>query len=104
MDFQLDMYTLSDDFLSWAAWVRRMSASLFSDSSVSYEGFSGLGVVGLSSGRLNITDFIGCVDGSVIGLALQPSDSSELYSVLLPVELSSWMRYGVDSGFRSFWN
>src|SRR5712671_919517 len=104
MDFWLDMYTLSNDFLSWAAWVRRVSASSFSDSSVSYEWLLGSGVIGLSSGRLNVTDFVGRIDRSVISLASPPSDSSESYSVLLPVESSLWTRYGVDSGFWSLRN
>jgi len=89
MDFQLDIYTLSDIFLSWAAWVSHASALSFSNSSASYEGLSGLGVISLSSGRLNVTDFVGCVNGSVVGLALLPSDPSESYSVSLPIESSS---------------
>src|SRR5712675_907734 len=101
MDFRLDMYTLSDVFLNWAAQVRCASASLFSDSLVSYEGLSGSGVIGLSSGRSNMTDFVGHVGGLVVGLVLPLSDPSELYRVLLPVESSSWGRYGVGSGFRN---
>src|SRR5882672_1211222 len=104
MDFQLDMYTLSEVFLSWAAWVRRASTSSFSDSSASYEGVSGSGVVSLSSGRLNVTNFIGHVSGLVVGLALPLSNPSESYRVLLPVKSSLWGRYGVGSGFRSLWN
>src|SRR5712671_350364 len=104
MDFRLDMYMLSDIFLSWAVWVRCTSALSFSNSSASYEGLSGSGVVGLSFGRLNVTDFVGCVDGLAVGLVLLPSDPSESYKVLLPVESSSWGRYGVGSGFRSLWN
>src|SRR5712672_4293866 len=49
MDFLLDMYTLSEVFLSWAAWVKRASASSFSDSSTLREGFSDSGVIGLPS-------------------------------------------------------
>src|SRR5712675_535923 len=101
MDFRLDMYMLSNVFLSWAAWVRCASASSFSDSLASYEGLSGSGVVGLSSGRLNVTDFVRHVGGLVVSLALSLSDPSESYRVLLPVELLSWGRYGVDSGFWS---
>src|SRR5712671_4666389 len=70
MDFLLDMYTLSEVFLNWAAWVRRASAPSFSESSASCEGVSGLGVIGLSSGKLNITNFVWHVDGSVVGLTL----------------------------------
>src|SRR5712671_6117439 len=93
MDFLLDIYTLSKVFLNWAAWVRCASASSFSDSSASYEGLLSSGVVGLSSGRLNITDFVGHVSGLVIDLVLPLSDPSESYRVLLPVESSSWGRY-----------
>src|SRR5712671_3935525 len=89
IDFLLDMYTLSKVFLSWAAWVRHASASSFSDSSASYEGLSGSGVIGLSSSRLNVTDFVRRVGGLVICLALLPSDPSESYRVSLPVESSS---------------
>jgi len=92
---------LSNVFLSWAAWVRHASALSFSDSLASYEGLSGSGVSGLSSSRLNVTDFVGHIDESVVGLALLLSDSSESYRVSLPVKLSSWMRYGVGSGFWS---
>ena len=95
------MYMLSNVFLSWTAWVRRASASSFSDLLASYEGLSGLGIVGLSSGRLNMTDFVGHVGGLVVGLTLPPSDSLESYRVLLPVESLSWGRYGVGSGFQS---
>src|SRR5712672_802963 len=76
MDFRLDIYMLSKVFLSWAAWVKRASTSSFSDSSASYKGLSGLGVISLPSSRLNVTDFVGHVDGSVIGVALLPSDPS----------------------------
>jgi len=98
------MYTLSDVFLSWAAWVRRTSASSFSDLSASYEGLSGLGIIGLSFGGLNITDFVGHVDGSAVSLVLLPFDPSESYKVLLPIESLLWGRYGVGSGFQSLWN
>ena len=54
-----------------------------------YEGLSGSGVIGLSSGKLNVTDFIGRVGRSAIGLALLFSDPSELYRVLPPIESSS---------------
>src|SRR5712672_3717516 len=70
IDFLLDMYTLSEVFLSWAAWVKRTSASWFSESSASCEGLSGSGVIGLSSGRSNVTDFVGHIGGSAVGLAL----------------------------------
>src|SRR5712671_8050701 len=70
MDFRLDMYTLSEAFLSWAAWVKRASASSFSEFSASYEDFSGLGVIGSYFSRLNVTDFVGCVSGSAVGLVL----------------------------------
>src|SRR5712671_4072620 len=89
MDFLLDMYTLSEVFLNWAAWVRRTSASSFSELSASYEGLLGSGVIGLSSSRLNVTDFVGCVGRSAVGLALLLSDSSESYRVLPPIESSS---------------
>ena len=86
------------------AAVTHVSTSSFSDSSALYKGLSGSGVVGLSSGRLNVTDFVGRVSGLVVGLALSLSDPSESYRVLLPIESSSWGRYGVGSGFRSLWN
>jgi len=89
MDFLLDMYMLSEVFLNWAVWVRRASASSFSGSSALYEGLSGLGVIGLSSSRLNVTDFVGRVDGLVVGLALSSSNLSEPCRVLLPIESSS---------------
>src|SRR5712671_5822817 len=98
MDFRLDMYMLSDVFLNWAAWVRHTSASSFSNSSALSEGLSGSGVIGLSSGRLNVTDFIGRVGRSVVDLALPLSDPSELYRVL-PFIGSSLC--GVGSGFRN---
>src|SRR5712672_3806843 len=90
MDFLLDMYMLSEVFLSWAAWVKRASASSFSDSSASYEGLLGSGVIDLSSGRSNVTNFVGHVGRLVVGLVLPPSDPLELYRVLLPVESLSW--------------
>src|SRR5712675_3336029 len=89
MDFRLDMYTLSEAFLSWAAWVRRTSASSFFELSASYEESSNSGVLSLFSGELNVTDFIRRVDGSAVGLGLPLSDSSRSYRVLLPVESSS---------------
>src|SRR5712672_1271914 len=89
MDFLLDIYMLSEVFLSWAAWVKRASASSFSEFSASCEGLSGSGVAGLSSGRLNVTDFVGHVGRLAIGLALLFSDPSESYRVLPPVGSSS---------------
>src|SRR5712672_307201 len=95
------MYTLSEVFLSWAAWVRRAFASSFSGFLASREGVPGSGVIGLPSGRLNVTDFVGCIGGSVVGLALPSSDLSESYKVSSFIESSSWGRYGVDFGFRN---
>src|SRR5712672_4612882 len=79
MDFLLDIYTLSEVFLSWAAQVKHASASSFSEFLASCEGLSGSGVIGLSSGRLNVTDFIGRIGGLAVGLALPSSDLSESY-------------------------
>ena len=53
------------------------------------EGLSGSGVIGLFSGRLNVTDFVGHVGRSAISLALPLSDPLESYRVLLPVKSSS---------------
>src|SRR5712672_3577859 len=103
IDFRLDMYTLSDVLLNWAAWVRCASASLFSDSSASCGRSSGSDVVGLSSGRLNVTNFVGRINESVVSLALPLSELPESYRVSLPVESSLKGRYGVGSGFRSPW-
>jgi len=89
MDFLLDMYTLSEVFLSWVAWVRHTSTSLFLESLTSRKGLSGSGVIGLSSSKLNVTDFVRRVGGSAVGLALLPSDPLESYRVLLPVKSSS---------------
>ena len=124
MDFRLDMYTLSDVFLSHAAWTRRSSASLFwevvvwmwqlSTSFVSLpigsstSGFDGSWVVVVNSSigvfvssRSNVTVFTG-LTGLVGGVS--SSDSSESYRVSLPVESSSDVGSRVASGFRSFWN
>src|SRR5712671_726471 len=82
IDFLLDIYTLSEVFLSWAAWVRRASTSSFSESLASCEGLSGSGVIGSFSGRLNVTDFVGRVGGLAVGLVLPLSDPSESRRVL----------------------
>src|SRR5712671_716963 len=88
IDFLLDIYTLSEVFLSWAAWVKRASASSFSEFLALHEGLSGSGVAGLSSGRLNVTDFVGRVGRSAVGLALPLSDPSESHRVLPLIESS----------------
>jgi len=99
MDFLLDIYTLSEVFLNWVAWVRRVSTSSFFELLVLCEGILGSGVIGLFSGKLNVTDFIGRVGGLVVGLVLPPSDPPELFKVSLPIESSLWGRYGVGFGF-----
>src|SRR5712671_661681 len=76
MDFRLDMYTLSDVFLSHAACTRRASASSFwevgfwvstlSSSSDSLESHRVSLSADSSSGMLNMT-FFGCVGCSTIG-------------------------------------
>src|SRR5712672_530602 len=82
MDFLLDIYMLSEVFLSWAARVKRASASSFSEFSASSRGLSGSGAIGPSLGRLNVTDFVGRVGRSVINLVLLLSDSLESCGVL----------------------
>jgi len=89
MDFLLDMYMLSEVFLNWAAWVRCTSALSFSELLVSCEGVSGSGVIGLSSGKLNVTDFVGHVGGLIVSSSLPPSDLSESFKVLHLIESSS---------------
>src|SRR5712671_7874385 len=86
MDFLLDMYMLSEVFLSWVAWVRRASASSFSELPASYKGLLGSGIISSSSSKLNVTDFVRCVGESAVGLVLLPPDPSEPYRVLLPIE------------------
>src|SRR5712675_2345940 len=89
IDFLLDIYTLSDVFLSHAVWTRRVSVSSFCDagcwmSILSLSSLSGSSVwrgvlllVSPSFGKSKVTVFNGCIDGSVVGLALSLSDSSE---------------------------
>src|SRR5712672_1921616 len=117
IDFRLDMYTFSDVFLSHAACARRASTSSFwevgssvsslwslAESSASYSG-----VLGLSSGRSNVTDLVGVSDilfmllvRSGIDSVSSFSDSSESHRVSLLVESSSTIGRGVVSGLRSF--
>ena len=117
MDFRLDIYTLSDVFLSHSAWARRAFASSFwevgssvsplwslAESSASYDG--GLGAL---SGKSNVTDLGVCSDSFVIASFKSANDSvssssdpSELHRVSLFVESSSIVGRGAVPGFRSF--
>src|SRR5712671_3842369 len=117
MAFRLDMYTFSDIFLNHAACTRHASASSFweVDSSVSLSWLltessaSCNGAFGLSPGRSNVTDLSGVSDSffmflvkSATGSVSSFSDSSELHSVSLLIELSSVVESEVVSGSRSF--
>src|SRR5712671_1228245 len=98
IDFLLDIYTLSDVFLSHAVWTRCVSVSSFCDagcwvltlSSSLSSSFSGSSVwhgvlllVNSSFGKSKVTVFNGCVDGSVVGLVSLSSNSSEPHKVSL---------------------
>src|SRR5882757_8692083 len=101
MAFRLDIYTLSDVFLSHAArtrhasassfwdvdcWVLTLSSSLSSSPSDSLAWYGVSLVVNLSFGKSKVTVFDGCIGGSFVGLISSFSDSSESHRVSLLID------------------